>query len=334
MVDFSNWQMPLQYPTGINQEHMAVRSNVGLFDVSHMGQLRIIGNQATEFLQYNTLNDPTSLKVGRGQYSMIPNQRGGLVDDIYLYRDKLDNYLMIPNAGNTVKVKNQLKLQAEKYDCHVVDETETWALLALQGPGSAVLLDRFVEDDLTMLRKNSYVETTLSGCPARLARTGYTGEDGFEIFCRPTDAYIIWSLLTEAGATPCGLGARDTLRLEAGFPLFGNEFTGDTNPLCTNYAWVVKDKPFYGRKAMWGTKCLKVLRGIKLHRRGIARHGYRILKNDQEIGEVTSGTISPMTRESIALGWIETEHSDDGTSLAIEIRGQHVDATITTPPFF
>ena len=134
MVDFSNWQMPLQYPTGINQEHMAVRSNVGLFDVSHMGQLRIIGNQATEFLQYNTLNDPTSLKVGRGQYSMIPNQRGGLVDDIYLYRDKLDNYLMIPNAGNTAKVKNQLKLQAEKYDCHVVDETETWALLALQGP--------------------------------------------------------------------------------------------------------------------------------------------------------------------------------------------------------
>ena len=334
MVDFSGWEIPLQYPTGINQEHIAVRTNVGLFDVSHMGQLRIIGNQSTEFLQYSTLNEPASLKIGTGQYSMIPNKRGGLVDDIYLYRDRDDSYLMVPNAGNTGNVKSQLKVQVEKYDCHIVDETDTWALLALQGPGSAVLLDHFVEDDLTALRKNTYVETTLSGCPARLARTGYTGEDGFEIFCRPADATIIWSLLTEAGAVPCGLGARDTLRLEAGFPLFGNEFTGDTNPLCTSYAWVVKDKRFYGKKAMWEPKCHKVLKGIKLHRRGIARQGYGIFKGEQEIGIITSGTISPMTRESIALGWVETKYSDDGTSIAVEIRGQRLEATITTPPFF
>jgi aminomethyltransferase len=334
MVNFAGWEMPLQYVTGINQEHLAVRTHTGLFDVSHMGQLRILGKRSTEFLRFATLNDPGFLKLGRGQYSMIPNHRGGLIDDIYVYRDTEEGYMVVSNAANTEQVRHQLKDQAIAFECHVFDETSGWSLLALQGPASAVLLDRLLEDDLTRLRKNTFIEVTLSGCPARLARTGYTGEDGFEIFCRPADAPIIWALLTEAGAVPCGLGARDTLRLEAGFPLFGQELTAETNPLCSNYAWVVKDKPFFGRAAMWAPKCHKRLTGLKLHQRGVARHGYRIFHEDREIGLVTSGTISPLTRESIALGWIDENHAKDGDVVGVEIRGQSLSATITTPPFF
>ena len=334
MVDFAGWEMPLQYPSGINQEHLAVRTDAGLFDVSHMGQLRVLGDRSTEFLRFATLNDPEKLAVGQGQYSMLPNDRGGLIDDLYLYRDASAQYLIVCNAANADAVKAHLKALAEDYDCHVVDETLIWGLLALQGPGSALLLDRQLDEDLTQLRKNRFIEASLSGCPVRLARTGYTGEDGFEMFCRPTDAPILWDVLMEAGATPCGLGARDTLRLEAGFPLFGQEFDEDTNPLCSSYRWVVKDKPFYGREAMWEPRCRRRLVGFKLQQRGIARHGYRILDGEREIGVITSGTISPLTRESIALGWIDNDYRQVGTQVGVEIRGQSLPATVAKPPFY
>ncbi len=334
MVNFAGWEMPLHYPTGINQEHLVVRTDVGIFDVSHMGEFRVLGDRATEFLQYATLNDPDRLVVGRGQYSMLPNDRGGLVDDLYIYRDGKAQYQIVSNAANTDRVRRQLKGQAEAFDCHVVDETPIWALLALQGPGSALLLDRHLNEDLTLLRKNQFVDTVLSGCPIRLARTGYTGEDGFEIFCKPKEAKALWNLLTKAGAVPCGLGARETLRLEAGFPLYGREFTEETNPLCSGHRWVVKDKPFYGREAMWNPKCRRMLVGLKLRQRGIARHGYRVLDGEREIGKITSGTISPLTREGIALGWVDRKHADEGTLVGIEIRGRSLPAIVTKPPFY
>jgi aminomethyltransferase len=334
MVEFAGWSMPVHYPSGIQQEHIAVRSDVGLFDVSHMGELRVIGEDATAFLQYATLNDPGRLKLGRGQYNMLPNDRGGLIDDIYVYRERDDEYQIVVNAANVARALAQLRTLAEGFTCHVVDESSTWALMALQGPGSALLLGRVVDDDLTRVRKNATLLTTVSGCPVKVSRTGYTGEDGFELFCHPTDASIVWDVLTHAGALPCGLGARDTLRLEAGFPLYGHELDDTTNPLCTAFAWVVKDKPFFGREAMWDRPCPRRLVGLKLVERGIARQGYRVFFGADVAGEITSGTLSPLTRESIAFAWVDAAAAAEGTAIEVEIRGQRVAASVVAPPFF
>ena len=334
MVSFAGWQMPLQYETGINEEHIAVRSDCGIFDVSHMGEIRVLGPEAEDFLAFATLNDPRKLTPGRAQYSMLPNDVGGLIDDLYVYCLKDDVFMVVCNAANTDAVVAHLKTLADGRECHVVDETATWALLALQGPGSPLHLGRQVDIDLTALKKNRSADASISGVPVRITRTGYTGEDGFEIFCHPTDAKIVWNVLVGAGALPCGLGARDTLRLEAGFPLYGHELTEDTNPLCTPFSWVVKDKEFYGRDALWGQECPRVLVGLRLVDRGIARQGYKVLDLDRQIGVVTSGTISPLTRDSIAFAWVDRDYREDGTEIAVEIRGQPAQATVTSPPFF
>ena len=337
MVDFAGWLMPIQYPTGIPQEHLAVRQDAGVFDVSHMGQVRVRGPQATAFLSWATLNDPAGLRHGQGQYTLLANDRGGLVDDLYLYRDADEDYLVVANASNVEAVVAQLRALADAgaYEAVVRDESASWALLALQGPAAAAKLDRLASADLTAVRKNRMIETALSGMPVRLARTGYTGEDGFEVFCRPVDAPAVWRLLLEAGATPCGLGARDTLRLEAGFPLFGHEFDAASNPLCTPFAWVVKDKPAYGLDALRAADCRRRLVGLVLEGRGIARDGYHVVDDAADrVGRVTSGTVSPLTRRSIALAWIDAELAADGARVAVEIRGQPVPATVTPPPFY
>ncbi|ADI14208.1 glycine cleavage system aminomethyltransferase GcvT [Truepera radiovictrix] len=345
MVDFAGWEMPLQYRTGIHTEHLAVREGVGLFDVSHMGEVRVTGPGAEAFLRYATLNDPSRLKPQQGQYSMLPNDRGGLIDDLYVYRDAPEAFLIVCNAANREAVVAHLTRLSYDYDATVTDESDAWALLALQGPGAALLAGRHAEAELTALKKNRTLQTTLAGCAVTLARTGYTGEDGFEIFCRPEDAPTLWRALVGAGATPCGLGARDTLRLEAGFPLFGHELGPETNPRCTDFAWVVKDKPFFGREAMWHRTCTRRLVGLRLKQRGVARPGYRVLagaadvleaESDEgtKVGEVTSGTISPLTREGIAMAWVRRAYSEPGTELAVEIRGQPVPAVVVKPPFY
>ena len=333
MVDFAAWQMPLNYPTGISQEHVAVRTNVGLFDVSHMGEISILGVDALAFLQFATLNEPARLTNGRGQYSMVPNDKGGLVDDIYVYRNDAEDYLVICNAANREKVFRHLLKLSEGFDVSVVDASEDWALLALQGPGSPLCLARHVKDDIGELKKNRKMVSRLNGCVVDIARTGYTGEDGFEILCRPHDLVTVWDTLLESGAIPCGLGARDTLRLEAGFPLFGHEFNEATNPLCSYYAWVVKDKTFYGREAMWHPTCERQLVGLKLLGRGIARQGYKLMHDDKEVGIVTSGSISPFTRDSIALAWVDKDYADVSTRLSVVIRSDYVSATVSKPPF-
>lgn len=339
MVDFAGWHMPVQYPTGIPQEHLAVRQDAGVFDVSHMGQLRVLGPDATPFLSWATLNDPARLRPGQGQYSMLQNDRGGLIDDLYVYRDVDDSFLIVANAANVDAVLAHLQALAASpvhaFRVLVRDESDAWALLAVQGPSAAAKLDRLVDADLTSVRKNRLVDTTLSGMPVRLARTGYTGEDGFEVFCRPVDAVAVWHLLLEAGVTPCGLGARDTLRLEAGFPLFGHELDEGSNPLCTPFAWVVKDKPAFGLEALRAGTCPRRLVGLVLAGRGIAREGYRVLDEaGAAIGRITSGTVSPLTRTSIAMAWVDTARAEEGTRVAVEIRGQPVPATVTPPPFY
>jgi aminomethyltransferase len=334
MVPFAGWEMPLHYPRGINQEHLAVRTNVGVFDVSHMGQVRVRGPEATEFLQFATLNDPAKLKARRGQYSMLPNDQGGLIDDLYIYCDAENDFLVVCNASNREVVVKHLETLALTYDVDIFDESDNWALLALQGPGSSLLLSHHLGDELLEQRKNSKIVTRLQGCLVDIARTGYTGEDGYEIFCRPDDVFKLWRLFLSEGAEPCGLGSRDTLRLEAGFPLFGHEFNQTTNPLCSDYSWVVKDKNFYGRQYMWNQRCEKRLVGIKLIDRGIARQGYSIYKDTQVIGEITSGTISPLTRESIAMGWIQNKYATLDEAIEVEIRGQNYAAVVVKPPFY
>ncbi len=334
MVDFADWEMPIQYKTGINQEHLAVREGAGLFDVSHMGELRVTGENATDFLSYATLNNPAKLTPGRAQYSMLPNDRGGLIDDLYIYCEGDDEYLIVCNAANVGEVAPHLERLAQDYNAQVENESERWGLMALQGPGAALIMSRVTDGDITSFKKNRTLKTSLAGCEVMLARTGYTGEDGFEVFCDAQDAPQVWEALTDEGAVPCGLGARDTLRLEAGFPLFGHEFTETTNPLCSPYAWVVKDKPFYGRDALWNPSCERKLVGLRLLQRGVARQGYNVLHEGDVVGEVTSGTISPLTREGIAMAWIDAALSEPGTSLAVEIRGQGVSASVVEPPFY
>lgn len=341
MVDFAGWDMPIQYPSGINQEHLAVRESAGLFDVSHMGEVQVTGPGALAFLRFATLNDPAKLKPGRGQYSMLPNDKGGLIDDLYIYCTAPEDYLVVCNASNREAVVTHLGKLARDYDAEVTDVSDTFGLLALQGPGAALLLARLTDADVGGLKKNRTLTGSLAGGEVTFARTGYTGEDGFEIFCRPEAAAAVWRTLTDAGAAPCGLGARDTLRLEAGFPLFGHELSETTNPRCTNMAWVVKDKDFYGREAIWSRTCTRQLVGLKLLQRGVARQGYRVLapgeredEAGEKIGEITSGAISPLTREGIAFAWVRKAYSEPGTEIAVEIRAQPLPAVVIKPPFY
>ncbi|HLV13401.1 MAG TPA: glycine cleavage system aminomethyltransferase GcvT [Trueperaceae bacterium] len=334
LVEFAGYEMPLHYQGGINEEHLAVRTGAGVFDVSHMAEVRVAGPDATAFLAYATLNDPARLKVGRGQYSMLPNDSGGVIDDLFVYREGEDEYLIVANAANRHAVVSHLEGLAAGRDVAVSDETDDWALIAVQGPSAAILLDRLVAPDLTEVKRNATVLAQVSGVPVTLSRTGYTGEDGFEVFVRPTDAEAVWDVIVAAGAVPCGLGARDTLRLEAGYPLYGHELTEATNPLCTDFAWVVKDKPFYGREAMWGRDCPRRLVGIRMVDRAIPRQGYRVLDRDRNaVGEVSSGTLSPLTRESIGFAWVDAAHVEPGTRLWVEVRGRPMAAVVVKPPF-
>ncbi|GAB5601984.1 glycine cleavage system aminomethyltransferase GcvT [Thermus sp. FJN-A] len=329
MVEFAGYALPVQY-TSIREEHLAVRRGAGLFDVSHMGEFWIRGPGALAFLQWATVNDAGRLKVGRAQYSMLPNARGGVVDDIYLYRLGEAEYLMVVNAANVAKDLAHLVALAEGFQVELEDASERTALLALQGPLAASLLQGLVDEDLAPRKKNEVFRARVAGRPALLARTGYTGEDGFEILLEAEDAEGVFEALVAAGATLAGLGARDTLRLEAGFPLYGHELTEETNPLCTPWAWVVKlDKDFYGKEAMRAAPCREKLIGLVLEA-GIPREGYRVLSGEEAVGRVTSGGYSPLLEKGIALAYVLSEAEGP---FFVEVRGRPVRASLSPLPF-
>ena len=329
MVEFAGYALPLQY-TSIVEEHLFVRREAGLFDVSHMGEFLIRGPGALAFLQWATVNDAARLKVGRAQYSMLPNAQGGVVDDIYLYRLAEEEYLMVVNAANIAKDFAHLKELARGFAVELTDVSEETALLALQGPKAASLLQGLTEADLSQRKKNDVFAARVAGRPARLARTGYTGEDGFELFLAPGDAEEVFEALLAAGARPAGLGARDTLRLEAGFPLYGHELTDATNPLCTPWAWVVKrEKEYYGKEAMLATPCADKLIGLVLEV-GIPREGYGVYSGDRAVGRVTSGGYSPLLEKGIALAYVEKEAEGP---FVVEVRGRKVGASLSPLPF-
>lgn len=339
MVEFAGWSMPLHYSAGVLAEHRAVRESAGVFDVSHMGEFRIAGPGASAFLQRLTLNDLSKLKPGRAQYTMLPNAAGGTVDDAYLYGWADTDYLLVVNASNTAKAAAHLRAHLPANgSVWFADETERWALLAVQGPRAEAALGPLCEAELTGARKNSVIHTRLLGRPATLARTGYTGEDGFEIFLEAGDAPALWMALERAGLTPAGLGARDTLRLEAGFPLYGHELDENTSALHIGFDWVVKFEKgdFIGRPALEALRRQGLDRrlvGLRLLERGVPRQGCEVRSRGAPAGAVTSGTLSPSLGYGIAMAFVRPELAAIGTPLGVVVRDRVLSAEVTAMPF-
>ncbi|WP_409996734.1 glycine cleavage system aminomethyltransferase GcvT [Deinococcus sp. Marseille-Q6407] len=329
MVPFGGWDMPVQY-AGLKAEHQAVRENVGMFDVSHMGEFRFTGPGALAFLQYVTPNDVSKLRPGRAQYNWLPGAEGGLVDDIFIYQAGEQEYLMVVNAGNIVKDWAHLQALAGDYDVQMTDESEQWVLLAVQGPKAAETLNELTDADLLAAKRNSFFPGRLLDHDVFFARTGYTGEDGFEVFVKAAEGEAVWEALLERGVTPAGLGARDTLRLEAGFPLYGHEFSDTIHPLSSTYSWVVKDKPYLGRANMDQAPRQKLI-GLKLEKIPV-REGYPVYQGDRQVGVVTSGSTSPTLGHPIAMALVDAEAAG-AEQFEVEVRGKRHPAERTELPF-
>jgi aminomethyltransferase len=343
MVEYAGWLMPVQY-RGIIEEHRAVRAAAGLFDLSHMGELVVEGREAGASLAAALVSNPPALKVGRAHYSMICAPDGGILDDLIVYRLADDRFMVVANAANAEVVSDALTTRLEKRRAVLDDQSLSTALVAIQGPRSAAILAPLTPLDLHALRYYGIAEGEVAGVPAMVARTGYTGEDGFELFVEAAHAGDLWDAIlaagTPSGLIPIGLGARDTLRLEAGMPLYGNELDRSTNPYEAGLGRVVKlDKEgdFVGRTALERVAEAGVERrlvGLKLKERGIARHGYPVADANGPTGTVTSGTMSPTLGEPIAMAYVATANAEPGTMLTVEIRGTPVAAQVVPLPFY
>jgi len=345
IVMFAGFDMPIQY-SGVIDEHNAVRQHAGLFDVSHMGEFEFLGRDALPFLDYLTANDVTKLTEGKAQYSLLCNEQGGIVDDILVYKINDNHFMMVVNAANIEKdFKWVSKHQPRQAKVEVNNISDSVSLLALQGPNALAILQPLTEEPLAEIKTFHFVIETLAGQEnCILARTGYTGEDGFEIFCKSKEAPAIWQALLKEGAPhglkPVGLGARDTLRLEARLSLYGHEINDTTNPLEAGLSWVVKlDKGnFIGKEAIQKVKTNGLKRkivGFKMIDKGIAREGFPILSLDNErVGVVTSATFSPTLNQAIGLGYVPTDLSEIETKLNVDIRGKLKLAEVVATPFY
>ncbi|MGF1465835.1 MAG: glycine cleavage system aminomethyltransferase GcvT [Sandaracinaceae bacterium] len=342
MVPFAGYELPVQY-SGVVAEHRAVRTAAGVFDVSHMGRLRLTGPEALRVIDGLVTNAAGRLKVGRAQYTVACDAEGGILDDLIVYRIAEDDVLVIVNASNHAKMLDVVA-SAAKGRCELVDRTKETALLALQGPSAIdVAVAAGGPQDLPSLRRFGVRTTRIGGQEVTLARTGYTGEDGLELMCDAREAPALWRRLIAVGEgrglVPAGLGARDTLRLEAALCLYGNDIDESTNPFEAGLEWVVKlDRgDFVGRDALAriaerGPQ--RRLVGIAMRARGIARHGYPILDGGRPIGQVTSGSPGPTVGENIALGYVPTALSSVGTPLTVEVRNKGVPAEVVATPFY
>nr|BCX00672.1 MAG: aminomethyltransferase [Bacteroidota bacterium] len=346
MVPFAGFEMPLHY-RGIVEEHRAVRQRAGLFDISHMGEFLIRGPRAGEFVQYVTTNDISRLTDGRAQYSLFCREHGGIVDDLIVYRITASEYLLVVNAANIAKDLAYL-IEHNSMGADLVDISEETALLALQGPASAAILRRLLADpDPEQIPYYHFRKLTggrFLGCRrALISATGYTGEPGFELYMEAERAPAVWDALLEAGQdlglVPCGLGARDTLRLEMGYCLYGNEISEDTHPYEAGLGWVVKLEkgPFVGREALQRIRQSPPSRrlvGFRLQQRAIPRSGYAITDAEgRRIGQVTSGSHSPILEVGIGMGYVETAFAEPGSQIWIAIRDRLVPAEVVKPPF-
>ncbi len=340
MVDFAGWDMPIQYE-GILAEARAVRANAGIFDVSHMGRVEVTGKDAASFLHRIVTGDVAGMSIGRARYTFVCNEAGGIIDDTIVYRLGDERFLLVPNAANSVEVLAWLARWREAWGCAVEMNvvTEETALIALQGPSAQAMLQPGCAADLSSVRPFRCVETQVFGAPALVGRTGYTGEDGFEMALPGAQAADVWRRLAAAGASPCGLGARDVLRLEAGLLLHGSDMDSAVTPLEAGLerfvSWDTGD--FIGlealRQARSGGLSRKLV-GFRLLARGVPRHGNDVLQGDAVVGGVTSGTQSPTLDTGIGLGYVELGASGPGTRLAVDIRGRRVEAEVVELPFY
>ena len=342
MVPFAGYEMPVQYPTGIVAEHKAVREAVGMFDVSHMGELIIRGPQALEWVQQVVSNDASKIEVGQAQYAALCNAQGGVIDDCITYRFP-DRYMIVVNASNLVKDREWIMRFADRFDAEMTDVSEEMGLIALQGPKASQVLAKLTDTDLDAIGYYRFAEGKVDGRDAVISRTGYTGEDGFELYVSADDASAIWNALLKAGEPegikPAGLGCRDSLRLEMGYALYGNDLDEEHDAIESGLGWVVKpDKgDFSGREALVKSKeqgPQRKLVGFELKERGFPRHGYDIAQDGRVVGVVTSGVHSPSLDKGIGMGWVEAGLSKPGTALDIMVRGKALKAEVVRPPFY
>jgi aminomethyltransferase len=342
MVPFAGWHLPVQF-SGVIDEHVAVRTRVGLFDVSHMGEASVRGTQALAFLQDVTCNDVARLKPGRVHYTALTTPAGTFVDDLLVYRLDEEEFLLVVNAANTAKDLDWLTSHTAGYDVVVEDVSAAWAQLAIQGPRSLEVLQPLVPDALGQLKYYRFVQVEVDGTRCIVSRTGYTGEYGFEVYAPADAAEGIWGGLLESGApqelAPVGLAARDTLRLEAKMALYGNDIDETTTVIEADLAWIVKPGKgdFVGREVLvhqleHGVE--RKLIGFEMRGRAIARHGYATLSGGNTVGRVTSGTHSPTLRKNIGLAYLPLELTEPGTEFQVEIRGRPEPAVVVPTPFY
>jgi aminomethyltransferase len=338
MVDFGGWELPVQF-SGILEEHEAVRTRVGVFDVSHMGEITVKGPQAMELLQRATCNDLTKLADGRIHYNGLLYPNGGFVDDILIYQNSGNDFFVVVNASNTDKDFEWLQQSGEGLDAEVRNVSAEWAQLAVQGPEAEAILQPLTDASLADIKYYRFTRGVVDGAPAIISRTGYTGEDGFELYVAPSDAPRILRKLVDLGVKPCGLGARDTLRLEAKMALYGNDIDHTTTPIEADLGWIVKlDKgDFAGRDVLAREKeegPRRKLVGFEMVDRGIARHGYPVVEGGEEIGVVTSGTHSPTLKKAIGLAYLPLDKSAQGSEFNVLIRGKETRARVIPTPFY
>jgi aminomethyltransferase len=340
IVPFAGYEMPVQYPSGITAEHKAVRERAGLFDVSHMGEFLIKGPGAVDFVNRVTTNDVAALEVGQVQYSGILNDRGTFVDDCLVYR-AADHVMMVVNASNAAKDWNHIRPNAAGFDVEMTDASDDTALLALQGPMAQQILQPFTDIDLEPIEYYHFATGSVAGVPnVTVSRTGYTGEDGFELYFPNAHATTIWKALTADGrVTPAGLGARDSLRLEMGMALYGNDIDDSVTPLEANLGWIVKlpKGDFTGRDVLVRQKAEGVKRklvGFTSSEKVFPRHGYAVYCNDQSSGIVCSGTMSPSLNIPIGTCYVPTPSAAEGSPIEIDVRGKRVGANVVKMPFY
>ncbi len=336
LVEFGGWEMPIQYAS-IIEEHHAVRSAVGIFDVSHMGEIEITGLNALDLVQKLITNDASLLKDYQVLYSPMCYESGGTVDDLLVYKLP-DRFLLVVNAANTEKDFAWVQQNAQKFTVTVENASAEYGQIALQGPKAESLLQPFTECVLTDLRYYWAIQTRVLGYEVLLSRTGYTGEDGFEIYAGPSVIVHLWDELIRAGAKPIGLGARDTLRFEAGMPLYGHELDEQTTPIEAGLGWTVKEKDsdYNGKEALLAQKrqgTQKRLVGLKMLEPGVPRQGYKIFADGREVGAVTSGMFAPSVGAFLAMGFVAST-TPPTAALEIEIRGQRKQAQIVKLPFY
>lgn len=340
LVPFGGYEMPVNYPAGIAAEHRAVRERVGVFDVSHMGEFEVSGPDRNAFVQQVTCNDVGALKPGQAQYSAILTEQGTFVDDCVVYRFE-DRVMMVVNAGNIARDWEHIVGQKRGANVRLRDISDQTGLLAVQGPQAERLLAPLTTVGVAMIPYYQFAEGTVAGVQCFISRTGYTGEDGFELYCRAADVETLWHALVGAGrAEPCGLGARDTLRLEAGYPLYGSDIDDGVTPYEAGLGWIVKlDKgaPFTGLAALKRQKLAGVPRrlvGFKmLEPKTVARHGYEVYVDGMQVGIVRSGTVTPTANAAIGMTYLPTAQASPGCRFGIDVRGKKAEAEVVRMPF-